>query len=142
MTSQPVGGRTYEFGLTDRLRISRELANYGQREFAEATGISRSSIANYENGTTTPRRPQLIAWAMATGFSLTWLETGVATTPDGDGDDGARKSLGVVPAPTGQYGHLPANRLPHLPEDWLVAAQTNNGPDPNQLTRASLVPAA
>ena len=70
MTTQAVGGRSYEFGLKDRLRAAREQAGFGQREFAVATGIGRNSIVNYEGGTTTPKRPQLVAWAMATGFSL------------------------------------------------------------------------
>ena len=86
MTTQSVSGRSYEFGLTDRLRISREIAGFGQRELAEATGVSRASITNYEGGVTTPRRPQLIAWAMATGFSLKWIETGQEDGgPDGGG---------------------------------------------------------
>lgn len=88
MTTQTVGGRIYEFGLTDRLRIAREQAGYGQREFAEASGISRSSITNYENGITTPRRPQLAAWAMATGFSLEWLQTGENPHQDRGPDGG------------------------------------------------------
>lgn len=94
MTTQAVGGRTYEFRLTDRLRISRELSGHGQREFAELTGISRSSIANYEGGMTAPRRPQLIAWAMATGFALEWLEHGTVT-PERDPDGGGHA---VTPA--------------------------------------------
>ncbi len=76
MTTQSVGGRTYEFGLPDRLRIARELAGLGQRELAEKSGISRSSITNYENGTTKPRWPQLMAWAAATEFNPLWLRDG------------------------------------------------------------------
>ena len=98
MTTQVVGGRSYEFGLTDRLRISRELAGFGQRELAEATGISRSSITNYEGGITAPKRPQLVAWAMATGFSLEWLQTGKNPHQD-DGPDGggAVRREGIEP---------------------------------------------
>lgn len=98
MTTQPVGGRTYEFGLTDRLRIAREKAGYTQRQFEEVSGISKNTIVNYENGHTPPRRPQLIAWALATGFSVEWLETG--KSPTSPGNDGSR-------AGTREYSHLP-----------------------------------
>lgn len=108
MTSQPVGpkGRTYEFGLTDRLRVSRELINLTQIEFAEATGISRQSVSNYETGATTPKRPQLVVWAMATGFSLHWLQTGQeeASGPDGDGGGGAVVRREGIEPPTRWLG--------------------------------------
>jgi transcriptional regulator with XRE-family HTH domain len=75
MTAQP-SGRTYRFGIRDRLRIAREQAGYDQAEFSDATGISRGTISNYERGLYPPRRPALLAWAMATGFDREWLETG------------------------------------------------------------------
>lgn len=88
MTAFPVGGRAHEFGLADRLRVAREDAGFTVREFEALTGISRSSIGNYEAGKTTPRRPQLVAWAMATGFDLAWLETGKAPVqPKPNGGD-------------------------------------------------------
>lgn len=80
MTAQP-NGRTYEFGIRDRLRLAREQAGYDQAEFADATGISRGTISNYERGVTPPRRPALLAWAMATGFDREWLETGLDSDP-------------------------------------------------------------
>ena len=88
MTTQTVGGRIYEFGLRDRLRIAREEAGFDQRSFEGATGISRASISNYERGITKPRRPQLAAWSLATGFSVEWLTTGEVATgrdPNGEG---------------------------------------------------------
>ena len=110
MTTQTVGGRSYEFGLTDRLRIARELSGFGQREFAEATGIGRNSIVNYESGTTKPRRPQLIAWAMATGFSLEWLQTGEDPqdgSPDGGLSEESVRREGIEP-PTRWYEACPS----------------------------------
>lgn len=85
MTTPSVAGRVYEFGLPDRLRVSRMTSGLGQREFEEVTGLSRATISNYERGLTKPRRPQLIAWAMATGFSLAWLETGKVLLPPTNG---------------------------------------------------------
>jgi transcriptional regulator with XRE-family HTH domain len=78
----PFGGRTYEFGIADRLRISRELTGLDQREFAEQTGLSRATISNYERGIHRPRWPQIIVWALATGFDPAWLRDG-QVTPDG-----------------------------------------------------------
>jgi transcriptional regulator with XRE-family HTH domain len=37
--------------------------------------VSKNTVSNYERGFTTPRRPMLLAWAMATGVALSWLET-------------------------------------------------------------------
>ncbi|WP_415083910.1 helix-turn-helix domain-containing protein [Micropruina sp.] len=78
MTTEASHGRTYEFGMPDRLRVSRERAGFTVRQFEQVTGISRGSIGNYEAGRTTPRRPQLAQWALATGFDFEWLASGWA----------------------------------------------------------------
>lgn len=87
MSIEPTTGRIYEFGLPDRLRVARELAHLGQRDLAALTGISRQSVYNYEAGITKPRRPQLIVWAMATGFSVAWLESGKVLQPPNGGKE-------------------------------------------------------
>ena len=115
MSIQPAGGRVYEFGLPDRLRVSRELAHLGQRELADLTGISRQSVYNYENGVTTPRRPQIVVWAMATGFSVEWLETGkVGPSPSSE----RRPGIAV----TGEYNHIPHRQVIALPVSHLQTA--------------------
>lgn len=53
------------------------------KQLADATGISEKTINNYEAGRHAPRRPSLIAWALATGVSLEWLTTGKAPDPTG-----------------------------------------------------------
>lgn len=96
MSTQAHGGRVHEFGIADRLRVAREDAGYDQRRFEEVTGISRGTISNYERGITRPRRLQLAAWALATGFNRDWLETGMASS---GGDDGyAAGDLNSEPA--------------------------------------------
>lgn len=85
MTTQAVGGRVYEFGLGDRLRAAREQAGYTQRDFADAIGISKNTVSNYETEATRVKRPVLAQWALLTGFSIHWLETGELPDP-GDGD--------------------------------------------------------
>lgn len=69
-------GRTYEFGMKDRIRAAREQNGYDQETLATATGLSRQSISSYERGVSHPRRPALAAIALATGFDYAWLETG------------------------------------------------------------------
>lgn len=91
MSSLYAAGRTYEFGIGDRLRAAREQAGFTVRDFEEVTGISRSTIGNYENGKTKPRRASLLTWALATGFDLNWLQHGVSGEQDGpDGGMAAR----------------------------------------------------
>lgn len=96
MTTTSLGaghGRHYVFGQTDRLRAAREQAGLSQSDLAHITGISLKSVTRYEAGDTRPRRPQLIAWAMATGFGLEWLETGKAPSPDDDGAEVRREGF-------------------------------------------------
>lgn len=55
------------------------------REYAEQLGVGLATVYRAESGKTTPRRTTIMAWAMATGVDLHWLETGEAPSPDGDG---------------------------------------------------------
>ena len=105
MSTHAFGGRTHDFGIADRLRAAREDAGMDQRAFAERTGLSRATISNYERGIHKPRRPQLVVWALATGFSLGWLETG--SPSDGDPDrlprlDSNQQPLGKRPGEDGR----------------------------------------
>lgn len=80
-------GRVPVWTLADRLRKAREMTGLGQAEWAAEVGISRRSVTNYESGTSVPRRPVLLAWAMRSGVRLDWLT-------DADGPEG-------TPAPNG-----------------------------------------
>jgi transcriptional regulator with XRE-family HTH domain len=62
--------------MADRLRKAREHSGLTGAEFATETGISRRSITNYERGHSTPGKPMLLAWALAAGVDLAWLERG------------------------------------------------------------------
>lgn len=62
-----------QWSLNDRLRKAREHAGLHQQQLADETGISRRSVTNYERGFAVPRRPVLLAWAVATGVDLDWL---------------------------------------------------------------------
>lgn len=71
------------FHLGDRLRKAREDAGYySASDFADVLGISRDSLRSYERNKRRPRRPVLVAWAEATGFTYDEL---VGGSDDGGG---------------------------------------------------------
>ena len=87
--SMNVAGAVPSWEPSDYLRKAREYAGLSQSDLAERTGISRRTISRNETGPVTLRRPQMIAWAMATGVSLAWLMNGENPRP-GDPDGGER----------------------------------------------------
>ena len=60
-----------------------------QAALADASGLSRSSISNYEAGRQVPRRPQITLIAWATGVDRDWLERGDMGMPRPGGPAGA-----------------------------------------------------
>jgi transcriptional regulator with XRE-family HTH domain len=81
MTLTNTGARVPVWTLANRLRQARETAGMDIQDLVEATGISRTTVTNYEHGYRTPRTVYLRAWAQATGVDLGWLETGKAPVP-------------------------------------------------------------
>ena len=71
-------GTVPTFTLSDRLRKAREHAGLEQAELADKIGVSRNTIGNAERGQRSVRKIVVNAWAMATGVSRHWLETGQA----------------------------------------------------------------
>lgn len=103
MSTQPVaGGAIPEIQLHHRLRIAREFAGLEQTVFAERTGISRATISAAENGHRAPQKSTVKLWALATGVSVEWLETGElkneTPSPDGDGVSSPLPDLNRRPA--------------------------------------------
>lgn len=70
-----------EWTLTDRLRKAREVAGLDQAELAELIGVGRTSISNYEKAVSTPKRPVILSWALATGVPVEWLASGITPEP-------------------------------------------------------------
>lgn len=68
-----MAGRIPQWTLGERLRKAREDAEMSQQQLADLVGISRRSVSAYESGDSTPRRPVLLAWALATGVNMGWL---------------------------------------------------------------------
>lgn len=69
-----------EFTLGDRLRKAREHAGLDMRDLAAMIDIHRQTVARYESGDATPRRPVILSWSLATGVSLDWLTFGAVST--------------------------------------------------------------
>lgn len=70
-----------------RLMVAREHADLNQAELAQRLGVSSATVQRAESGKTEPRRTTLMAWSLATGVNLHWLETGQAPRQD-DPDGG------------------------------------------------------
>ncbi|MBF4613258.1 helix-turn-helix domain-containing protein [Curtobacterium sp. VKM Ac-1376] len=106
MTMHPVGqpGFIPRWTTADRLRKAREASELEQQDMADRTGLSRTTVSNYERGAVKPRRAGMIAWSLATGVPLQWLLTGQTETenapgPDGgtEGDSDGVRSKGLEP---------------------------------------------
>ena len=69
-------GDVPDWTLSDRLRKAREHAHADQDDLARMIGLTRATVSNYERGVTKPRRPSILAWALACGVSLQWLLEG------------------------------------------------------------------
>lgn len=107
-----------EWSLGDRLRKARSLTGMTVAEFAEHIGVSDRTINNAEGDKRAVRRITLNAWALATGVSLDWLETGKATgsgPPDpGQPDDALSRLTARKQARTGRSGTT-RRYLPNFP---------------------------
>lgn len=63
--------------LSDRIRRARKLAGMSQKQVAEALGVQRSTVANWESvGEITPGADRLHRLASACNVSFEWLATG------------------------------------------------------------------
>ena len=67
--------------LSTRIRTARTRAGMSQGELAEALGVSRSAVGNWESakGRVSPTSERLSELALATGVSYEWLATGRGT---------------------------------------------------------------
>lgn len=110
-------GRIPTWTRADRLRKAREVAGLDQTALGQHIGVSRGTVSNAERGTVEPRRSVIMAWAMATGVPLTWIETGEAPSPGGDGASIDARPEGFEP-PTfwlGASRRRPAARVVPMP---------------------------
>lgn len=101
MTIDAGVGRIPTWTRADRLRKARESSGLDQTALGQRIGVSRGTISNAERGTVEPRRAVIMAWAMATGVPLSWIDTGEAPSPGGDGASGGLPQLDSNQQPFG-----------------------------------------
>lgn len=82
------------FDMADRLRRALRVSDTSVNDMADYLQVSRNTVTAWINGRNIPRRRDLAAFAMRTGFPITWLETGDAS-PDGPGGNEERPRSGV-----------------------------------------------
>ncbi len=87
MSIHALTGEVPRFTVAERIVLARTVAGLEQREVAELVGISRTTLAGYENRNWPRARkvPFLRAIARACGVDEAWLMDGVEPSPEGDG---------------------------------------------------------
>ena len=107
MDIKPAYGFIPEWTFGDRLRKARDVMGLDRSEFAalgEPGDFTFKTIANYENGLTTPKTFVVRALAQMAGVDYDWLLTG--KTPTGTGPDGG------VPSNVTKLPGLDSNQEP------------------------------
>lgn len=88
MSMQPIShDERFEFDKADRLRRAMRVSGVGVSEMAEHLEVSSNTIGNWISGRATPRKRDMRAFALRTGFPIEWLETGRGNEHDGHGPD-------------------------------------------------------
>lgn len=83
MRNAPKRARTLPYALPLRLLGTRREAGLSQSELAERLGVDRSTVVRWELGQVEPKRRDVSAWALATGYDAEWLWSG-DDSPDPD----------------------------------------------------------
>lgn len=121
-TAQDTIAEQLRFGLGDRLAKSLHVAGITSNDMADELEVSRTTISNYLNDRTRPKRLYLRMWALKTGAPLEWLETG--NFPGGNKKTPTRLSEGQSVGPAGiepttstvEYGRLaPVTQISSAP---------------------------
>ena len=114
MTTSPEPGFVPELTLGWRLRMARESTGLGLREFAEQIGVSADTCTSAERDRRKVRPITLNAYALATGVSREWLETGrTPVQPKPDGGPGGYAITDSNREPAGMKHSAPGLRLLH-----------------------------
>lgn len=91
-TINPEGGIPDDprLDLGNRLGLSLAWSGVSVTDIAEEIGKSRVTIFNWRRGKGSPSRAELKIWALRTGVSYKWLETGQDFVESGDATKPAR----------------------------------------------------
>lgn len=92
MSMQPEFDPRFSFDMADRLRRALRLSDVSVQDMADELEVSRNTVSNWINGRNIPRRRDLTAFALRTGFPRTWLEYGDAHS-EGNGPDGGGSNV-------------------------------------------------
>ncbi|MGO2655213.1 MAG: helix-turn-helix domain-containing protein [Pseudoclavibacter sp.] len=76
----------FRFKMADRMRKALDWSGLTNNEVANRIEVSRTTVSNWINGRYSPRRRDLKAFALVTGYPVQWLETGIAPTETDGGE--------------------------------------------------------
>lgn len=93
--NEQMSGGVPKWTITDRLRKAREAAGLSQKELAAKATIGLRTVSNYENPDYTGerKRPFVVAWGLATGWSVEWLWDGTQPKQTGPDDTGGQEIM-------------------------------------------------
>lgn len=86
------------------MELALEYGSVSVNDIARELGISRTTVSNYLHGRTTPRRGDLIAWAMRCGVPFDWLVNGDLIEDDEVVEDAPTKKPVAKPKRTRKTG--------------------------------------
>ena len=86
MSIQSVVDQRLNFDMADRMRRALRVSGISVKTMAEELQVSRNAVTNWINGHNTPRRRDLVGFALKTGFPVSWIENGTLNGPDGGGN--------------------------------------------------------
>ena len=86
--SEPHAYEALQWTLQDRMLKALHFAGKSNQDIAHDLGVHRNTIANYLGGRTPIDRRTIMAWALATGVPVDWLESGKEPSGGGDGPEG------------------------------------------------------
>jgi transcriptional regulator with XRE-family HTH domain len=86
-----------KWDLSDRLNKALRHSGKSTQQMADELGVHRNTISNYTSGRKQPDRRTILAWAVATGVPVVWLETGEAADDQGPSGGGAEVGAGSAP---------------------------------------------
>ncbi len=101
MTETRITANLLQFTFSDRVRKALHISGYSGNDLADSLGVARSTVTNWMNGHTHPRRRDVQGIAEFTGVPVEWLETGKTPTESLDGEGYALPRLDSNQQPAG-----------------------------------------
>lgn len=97
MTTAHDTGYVPEFERHDRLAKAILSSGYTRAKVAEFVGVRPETMSRYLSGKSTPPLSVVRSIAQFTGVSFTWIQTGEAPSPGGDGASHVRPEVFETP---------------------------------------------